>query len=699
MAEPLDKLATTDNDILLEARDRLKLASDAESGNRTEALTDLEFVNGNQWNADIFRGREADGRPCLTINLTDSMVRRVTNALRENRPRIKCHPVGSGADVQTAKVVDGLIRHIEAASSADLAYDTAVESAVRGGWGYWQVRSKYVEDDSFEQDLTIERVRNPFTVYMDPAAEMPDGSDMNWCLVSKMIPRTEYRDQYGELDPNGWQFVGAGDQIADWSNREQIRIAEYWRVVRKMGTLYLLSDGSKAMQMPPKDSPIQAIKKRPMYQRKIEWHLISATKILDQRDWPGKWIPVIPCYGREVDVNGKIHRKGMVRDLRDPARMFNFAETAKTETYGLQPKAPWLMAEGQMEGHEAEWRDANRKPTVALAYKPMQGPDGAVLPPPARQMPPEPASGFTEWSESSKNNFLAIAGMPNDPGQDSKGEVVSGIALRRRQGLSDISHFDFYDNQTRSMRHTGTIILDLVPHFYDTQRMQRIIAPDGTPDTTTINEKVRDPLTNAVLKVKNDMTVGRYDVVMDTGPGYQTAREEGSEAMLELLGTPLGEMVAQGAGDVVVRSMNFPDADTIADRIAANIPGAQIDKQSDIPPKAQMMIQSLQAQLKNANQARLALEMELPSKHQLEQIRQTGETERTHIKVGAQVHDTQIRAETAVHDTTIKAITAHDVAEIKAGATLLNTNLEATHERAAAKELLKHADEAAESKE
>jgi hypothetical protein len=628
------------------------------------------------------------------------MVRRVTNALRENRPRIKVHPVGSGADVQVAKVIDGLIRHIEAGSSADVAYDTAVECAVRGGWGYWQVRSKYCGDDSFDQDLTIERIRNPFTVYIDPAHEMPDGSDMNWALISKMIPRTEYKVMYGEIDPPGWQFIGSGDHIADWASKEMVRIAEYWRVVRKLGTLYLLSNGETTDKRPTKEelatTQLEVVKTRQLYMRRVEWYLISATKILDKRDWPGKWIPLIPCYGREVDVNGRLHRKGMVRDLRDPARMFNYAETAKTEVYALQPKAPWLIAGGSMEGYEGEWRDANRKPTVALPYKPVQNPDGTMAPPPMRQNPPEPAAGFAEWSQSSQSNFLAVAGMPSDPGQDAKGEVVSGIALRRRQGLSDISHFDFYDNQTRSMRHTGTILLDLLPHFYDTERMQRIINPDGTPDTTTINEKVRDPLTGAITKVKNDLTVGRYDVVMDTGPGYQTRREEGAEAMLELLATPLGEMTAQQAGDVVVRAMDFPDSDTIADRLAASIPGAQIDKDSEIPPKAQMMIKGLQAQLQQANQKSMALELELQAKHQLEHIRQEGETKRTQMQVAAKEKDTIVRSQTQIHDTHVKAVTARDVAEIQAAGTMLNTHTEAAHEKEAAKELLKHADQAEE---
>ena len=699
-----DKLATTEQDILDECRERLALAAEAESTNRTEALTDLKFADGEQWDSQVKNGREVDGRPCLTINLTDAVIRRITNALRENRPKIKCHPVGDGADVQTAKVINGLIRHIEASSNADLAYDTAVESAVRNGWGYWRVNSQYVGDDSFDQDLTIERIRNPFTVFIDPASQSPDGSDMEWAVVETMMPRIEYRERFKDADPTGWNYQAQGS-LQGWTTKESIRVVEYWRIARKPDTLYLLSDGRKCFRGDkPKDDALQAagisvLNKRTLQRKTVEWYMCSATAILDQRDWPGRYIPIVPCYGRETDLNGRINRKGVTRDLRDPARMFNYAETAKTETYALQPKAPWLIAEGQMEGFEGAWRDANRKPVVALPYKPVQNPDGSMAPPPMRQEPPTPASGFTEWSQSSQSNFMAVAGMPHDPNQDAKGEVVSGIALQRRQGLSDISHFDFYDNQTRSMRHTGTILLDLLPHYYDTQRITRIIGDDGTPDVATLNEKVRNPETMAIEKVKNDVTVGRYDIVMDVGPGYQTKREEAAESMMQLLATPLGELTAKAAGDIVVRSMDFPDAETIADRMAAMIPGAQIDKNSDIPPKAQMMIAGLQDQLKQANQRSMALELELHSKHHLEQIRQDGEDKRLQFKEQAETERTKMKVGAQVHDTHVKAVTQHDVAEISGAVQLMNTHAEAEHNRKAAAELLKHADKAVERDE
>jgi hypothetical protein len=703
-----DDAAKTDREIIDECRVRLALAVEAETTNRTEAITDLEFGGGKQWPTDISRSRESDGRPCLTINITDATTRRITNAIRENRPRIKFDPVGGGADVKTAKVRNGMMRHIEAASGADYSYDCASESAVRGGWGYFLIGQKYISEKSFDQELTIEPMRNPFRVYLDPNSQMPDGSDAAWAVIDGWMRRDEYRQKFGHDASSVGRFsrmfgaLGLGAGYSDWTRKEEVRVAKYWRIVQKADKLLLYATGKTVFKSQIDDvaafkmAGLEPVKTRDVVRKQVQWFLLSADEILDRRDWPGKFIPVVPVYGRELDVNGKVTRKGVIRDLRDPARMFNYAETAKTEVYALQPKAPWLMVEGQMEGHEAAWRDANRKPVVALPYKPVRQEDGTMAPPPERQSPPTPAAGFAEWSQSSQSNFMAVAGMPNDPGQDMKGEVVSGVAISRRQGMSDISHFDFYDNLTRSLRHAGNIVNDLIPYFYDTERMQRIIGEDGTPSTVKINEKQRDPETGAIVAVKNDMTGGLYDCVVDTGPGYQTLREEGAEKQMQLLGTPLGEMVATSAGDVVVRSLDFPGADVIADRLAANIPGANIDENSDVPASAQIMIAGLQKQLADANKKGMALELELHSKHALEQMKQEGENKRTQFKESAETHRKTMELETRREDTHVKAQTAHDVAEIHEVGGLLNTHVEAEHNKRAAAELTKSATQAEE---
>ncbi len=685
------ELAQSDDDIINECQTRYTFSQEAEGRNRSEYEFDKRFVGGDQWDPTIRDERFSDRRPCLTINITDAMCRRIVNACRENRPRIVVHPVGDGADVQTADVIDGLIRHIEYSSNAPYAYDTAVENAIHGGWGWLSIDADYDSEDSFDQNLIIGAWPNPLMCYADPNTRAPDGSDMDWFIETKFLKRTEYRAQYGKLDPEGWRWVGRGDDVPDWSNKEEIRIAKYWRVERYTDTLYKLSDGRTAFskEMMSQEGQqilgVSIVAKRPVVRKRVTVRILTAKKILDTREWPGKWIPRVPVYGRRLDLNGRMELKGMVRDLRDIARMYNYAQTAKTEQYALQPKAPWVGPEGFMDGHEAAWRDANRKPIVALEYKIQQDPtNGATLPPPERSEPPKPAVGFVEWGDSTKTDFLAVAGMAHDPGQDKEGEVISGIALKKRAGLADISNFDFYDNLTRSLCQLGRIIVDLIPHYYDTHRMIRIVREDGTAEQVQINQPVAD-------HIKNDLTVGKYEVVVDTGPSYQTKREQSAEAMLELLGTPGGEMVAQTSMDLIVRAMDFPNADSVANRLIAAIPAAQMDKNSDLPPKAQAIISGLQQQLANANKAQLALHLELQSKHQLEQMKQAGETHRVVIKEENANERERMKTHTAMHDTHVKAVTAHDVAEINTAGKILDTHATAAHERERVKDELAQA--------
>lgn len=698
----LDHLANEPDDIIREAKERFRLSSDAESANRTIALTALTFRDGDQWPVDVRRDRDTDGRPCLTINLTDATVRRVENACRENRPRIKVDPVGDGADIETAKVLNGLTRHVEAISGADYAYDCATSSAISGGWGWMSVTNDYCDPKSFDQDLYIVSHRNPFKIYADPASELPDGSDLNWLVESDMMKRTDYRDQYGHLDPSGWQFIGGGDDVSDWSHKEEIRLCKYWRLEKKADTLYLLSDGRTIFKSDPNIRAFQTagmiVRDRPTVRKVVRGFLLTATAILEQWEWPGKWIPYVPVYGRELDINGKIRRKGMVKDLMDPARMYNYAETAKTETYALQPKAPWLVAAGQTDGHEAAWRDANRKPVVALPYNPVKLDDGTYAPPPMRQPPPPLGAGFQEWSQSNQSNFMAVAGMPHDPNQDAKGEVVSGVALKRRQGLSDISHFDFYDNLTRSMKQLGRVLVDLYPHFYSTERMQRIVREDGTSEMVTINQK---QVSNGIVTVKNNLQVGRYDVTVETGPGYQTKREESAEALLELVtGTgKMGEMLATAAADKIMRQFDFPDADAMADRLMALIPAAQAEKQMGNLSQDQLksMVAGLQGQLQQANQKAMALELELKGKHGLEEIRQSHEDQRHAATLEVKREDALLKSHTALTDTHTKAQASITVAEIHEAGQMLNTHVEAEHNKELARETAAAAERAEKS--
>lgn len=716
------EIAYSEQEIIRECQDRFTFSQEGEGKNRSEFEFDKRFVEGDQWDPTIRDERFSDRRPCLTVNITDATCRRVINACRENRPRLVCHPVSDGADIDTAKVIDGLFRHIEYSSDAHFWYDTAVENSVQGGWGWLAIESEYISDTSDEQELRIKGYVNPLMCYADPNSRMPDGSDMDWFMETEFMKRTEYKARFGKIDPTGWRWVGRGDDVPDWSNKEEIRVAKYWRVERVKDQLLLLSDNTRILRsdLPRKQRlgnlHVTIVRElREVLRKQIRCYLLTSNKILTTTEWPGKWIPRVPVYGRRTDLNGKMMLKGMVRDLRDPARIYNYAQTSKTEVYAMQPKSQWVGAEGFMNGHENAWRDANRKPIVALEYKPIQLEDGSWAPPPERMPPPQPNQGFAEWGESSKSDFLAVAGMPHDPGQDAKGEVISGIAIKRREGLADVSNFDFYDNFCRSLNHLGRIIVNLLPYYYDTQRMIRIIREDGTPSMVTINQMVPNetpqgqpqlqamgmqpqqrpqpnPMQQAANHVKHDLTVGDYEVVVDTGPSYQTKREQSAEAMLELLATPAGEMVAKSACDLMVRAMDFPNSDMVADRLASMIPAAQMDAQlQDLPERARGIVAGLQQQLKQLQQQNLALSMEVETKRGIEQMKQAGETHRVQLKEEGANERERMKTGTAMHDTHVKAVTAHDVAEIGAASQLLNTHVEQTHERAMAKEMLKEA--------
>jgi hypothetical protein len=394
------KEAQTNEEIFLEADERLRISMEAEGENRALGIEDLEFEDGNQWPDDLYNLRKTQRRPTLTINMTRRCVREVCNNMRQQRPRIKVHPTGEGAKVEDAKVVGGLIRHIENLSKADYAYDVGGECAVKIGWGYWRILGEYISPDSFDQELKIRAIRNPFTVYDDPMAQLPSGADRGWALITEEMKRTKYKRLYPKAENAEWQKTGSGDRNYLWEKKETIRLAEYFRITHKAETLYELTNGEtrwaselKREALPPNvqvaiDPETGKEKTRKSARRVVEWYRLNGTKVVDKRVMKGKWIPLVRCEGNVLDLNGQIRRRGMVRDLKDVNRMLNYWSTCETELVALAPRAPFIAAEGQLNGHP-EWKDANQKPYSSLIYNVVhtnpEDMNSPVLPPPMRQ--------------------------------------------------------------------------------------------------------------------------------------------------------------------------------------------------------------------------------------------------------------------------------------------------------------------------
>src|SRR6202522_2197646 len=383
-----EEQAETDPEVWMEANERLRIAEEIESPNRLLAIEDLEFEDGQQWPDDIYNLRKVQRRPSLTINHTATLVRRVTNNMREQRPRIKVHPV-SDATIDDARVANGLVRHVETLSKASVAYDTAGASAVRIGWGYARVVGDYISEKEFEQELYIRPIRNALTCYIDPGSVMSDGSDADWFLINEWMKKTAFKRAYPDEPLTEWTHGAPGDDQHKWENKESIRLAEYYRIKRTKDTLYKLSNGNTVFASEYRKraqafelAGITILDKRPSERRQVQWFRLTGAKVAEKRDLPGRWIPISRCEGNVLDLNGDVRRKGMIRDMKDPARSTNYWETAKAEKLALATKAPIMGAVGQFDGHP-EWDDANQVPYSKLMYNLVLGMDGQPLPVPS----------------------------------------------------------------------------------------------------------------------------------------------------------------------------------------------------------------------------------------------------------------------------------------------------------------------------
>ena len=674
-----------------EAKDFLRLCNDSDSNNRAEALDDVRFAAGDQWPVDVQNSRVLEARPCLTINKVDAYIRQICNQQRQQRPRIKVHGMNNESDAKVAEILTGICRHIENQSDADDAYDHAFEYAVKMGWGYWRITTDYVREDSFDQEIYIKPVENPFTVYFDPNSVLPDGSDAERVLITTVISKNVFKTMYPDAEVDqGFSSRGTGDTESEWVTKEDIRIAEYFYTERTKEMLLMLSDGTTGYsdELPSKKvleaAGITVVDKRETWRKKIKWCKLTAMQVLEEGEWAGKYIPIVPTYGQEVRVDDKHKKFGLVRMAKDPQRMYNYWSTALTETVALAPKAKWLLAEGQDEGHENEWAMANIKAMPVLRYK-QTDIEGRPAPAPTRLQPEPPPAGVMSALQGMNQDLMAVVGI-FDPAQLPQG-MQSGKAIQGQQSQVDMTNFHYYDNLTRSIRHTGRIILDLIPKIYDRERVMRIIGDDGKPEIVTLNQPGTDE--NGVAKVLNDVTVGEYDVVMDTGPGYNSKRAEAVDSMMSLLGADPNLM--QQAGDLIFRNMDFPGADIIADRLAAVNPLAQIDDKSEVPPQAQMMIAQGKQQIQQLQQQIQMMQMDSKYRASVQEQVQAAETEREKMRLQVRREDTQMRTDTTAHDTVIKTQTQLEIEQMKAQLALVLAHINKTTEKSAEAEAIERA--------
>lgn len=602
-----DKSKSADDKVRA-ARERFEECQSAESENRKTALEDMKFAReGVQWPDDIRNQREREGRPCLTINKMPAFIRQVVNDARQNKPSIKVHPADSGADPETAEVINGLIKNIEYTSNADVAYDTATECAVTGGFGYIRVGLDYAYDDAFDLDIRIERVSNPFSVYGDPHSTAADSSDWDVAFVTDRLSKKQFETEYKgaakvDFDDDAW----SGLRGTEWVSEDDVMVAEYWtreKVDRQISLFVDTRDGSvvtlgnddiekdEDLQFLIQNQIIQFRQERTTKTCKVKQCIMSGLEVLKETDWLGKYIPIIPVYGDEFDIEGKRYFRSLIHNAIDAQRMFNYWRTNSTELVALAPRVPYIGPKGAF-ATDPGWQTANKASHPYLEYDTDAVRQAGGTPPARQAIDTGTAAGALQEALNANDDMKAIIGL-YDASLGARSNETSGRAIMARQREGDVATFHFIDNMSRAIRHTGRIILDLIPKVYNTPRMIRVLGEDGSQAAKQVNQQtqmtdkkgkpVLGPDGKPVIGI-HDLTSGKYDLTVTTGPSFTTRREEAAMQMTEMIRA--FPAAAPVVGPHLAKNLDWPGADEIAEELDAI-------KSGQIPEQAQKQMQEM----------------------------------------------------------------------------------------------------------
>jgi hypothetical protein len=581
MDEPMKK-----EDIVATSRKRLESAYDAERHNREMSLDDLRFITGEgQWDATTRAEREADGKVCLTINALPQYVRQVTGQIRDMNPAIRVIAGDGMASKEGAEVYEGLIRHIEYRSGAAAIYEATGEMAAACGFGAFRIRADYCDDTSFDQEVKVERIHNPFAVYFDPSAKDPTRKDAEWCLITEKMLVEDFEEVYGQKPADDVSHQSDPDWV-HWRSDDMVTVAEhFWKEYDEM-TIWLLDGGQVVENVPP---GIKSVRSRKVRKPKVMWAKVSGTDVLEgPMEFPSKYIPVVAVTGEEWHVGEEMYRSSVIRHAKDPQRLMNYSRSAHAELIALQPKAPFLITAKQVSGLETFWNEANKQSRPYLPYNPDEKAPGA----PQRVQPPVPSAGLLQEIALAAEDLKRTTGI-YDAGLGARSNETSGVAIDARKQESQNSTSIYADNVVKAVEHAGCVVVDMIPRIYDTKRTIRILGEDDQEKMLTIND-VMDSSEGTVNI--NDMTVGRYDVKVGVGPSYSTKRQESAEGMMAFV-----QAVPQAAavtGDLIAKSQDWPDADRFAERLKKMLPPGIADDEKDMSPEEQQqMMQAKQAQM------------------------------------------------------------------------------------------------------
>ena len=545
-----------------------------------------------------------DDRPRFQVNLASPVITKIIGEQRGTDIGPVVFPEGENADKKLASIRQGIIRHIEKESYARDCYDNAYQEMLIGGYGGWQITTEYVSDDIFEQKICIKAVKDATTSMFFGPAERYDKSDAPYCFLLATFEKSVYQAMFPKADEAS--FTDEMTEIRPnegWYSDEGIRLAIYYRKVSTRRKILQLSTGEvvyfddvkdvldeMAMGQPVIDpetgsQAIDPVTSEPVFQGqvtvekerisdgyKIERYLLNGSKIIDSnKDYKGRYFPLIPAFGENLTIGGTELVHGKIRNTKDPARLFNFGISAIAEKAALGPADFVWMTPEQIAGHETDLQNMNTSRKAVQQYnsldengEPLGGAPGAVPPPFPNQGPIVQAS-LIQLVNDMRTNIYAVMGSSGQTTTDATAmDARSGEAIKQGAIGVDAGSFLYMDNLLKSIHHSYTVINDLMGHIYDTERQVEIIKPDEESDFVGINQVVWDRQTGLKVMV-NDMTAGKYGVNVKSGPSFASQRQEAADGLLRL--SESDPELRAVANDLIVENMDGPGMEEMAKRL------------------------------------------------------------------------------------------------------------------------------------
>lgn len=582
--KPVDEIDLTDDQIASMTWERFSRALDAHDKWAEEAKKFEDFFYGEQWSeADMAKLKES-GRPALTINLIKPAVMAIVGEQQKTRAESTYKPRNSRADVDTASIIAQVAQYVDSDVNFPTVESQVFFDACVTDRGYFDIRMSF--DRNLNGDIAIV-ADNPKQVILDPDCrtydpdEWPGVFETYWRSI-EFIEATYGKDKAQKLALNAsldieyvdysksvrWkddriardgqeQTPEAFDPTGQSRRIEAVRVVEHQYFVYRKAWCFI--DPISGDIIDPRCdlgkeelAPLAAqrgVELVEMVRKRVRWHVIAHNTVLFSGWSPYPFLTkagVFPIWLRGRPT-------GLVRDMISPQEQLNKVESQELHVINTTANSGWMYEDGSILNMDDDELENNGAET-GLVLKVRKGAEF-----PQKIQPNQIPSGLAH--KATKNvDYLRFISMVNDAMLGFSDPEVSGVALAAKKESGVTAFVPAFANLKQTRVVLAKRILWLIQNFYTQPRMVRI-TDYAVPERTEVDVAINVP--DAMGNVLNNVTVGRYDVVVSSAPARDSHEDGQFAQMMEMRNASIAI-----PDDEIIRRSNLSEKFPLAERVA-----------------------------------------------------------------------------------------------------------------------------------